>query len=158
MKQAIAGMVLMCSALLASGQNNLLSYEDIKYLLHNNLHQADTFLVTKGYIISKKDNNTKNRKYSLSLDGGTRNNINIRSDGKMLFIQIETNELNQYNLIKESISQYITKDGMVADVQTYVVKDLCTIYIMVNDTQPYNPLRKDYDIQIVADRNVTAYN
>jgi hypothetical protein len=139
-------------------QKSLMSYDDIKYLLHNNLHQADTFLVAKGYIIAKKDNANKNRTYSLTMRGGTHSNINLRSDGKRLFMEIETNEVDQYNLIRESISQYIDKTAAVADVQTYSVKDLGSIYITVNDTVPYDALKKDYDIQIVSDRHVTAYN
>src|ERR1700761_8278895 len=94
---------LLLPALQGFSQKGLISYEDIKYLLHNNLAHADTFLVTKGYVIAKKDNNTKNRKYTLLLQGGTHNEISIRLDGKRLFIEIESNEINQYNLIRESI-------------------------------------------------------
>ena len=127
-------------------------------MLHNNLDHADTFLVAKGYQVTKKDNGNKNRKYQLTLPGGTENNISVRSDGKRLFIEIETNEIDQYNLIRESISEYLNKDAMVADVQSYTVKDLGNIYITINDTVPYNPIRKDYDIQIVPDKHVMAYN
>jgi predicted house-cleaning NTP pyrophosphatase (Maf/HAM1 superfamily) len=150
--------LIMLSALKGFSQKSLISYEDIKFLLNNNIHQADTFLVAKGYIIIKKDNNTKNRKYALTLQGGTHNNISLRADGKRLFIEIETNELNQYNLIRESISQYLLKDSMAADVQSYSVKELGNIYITVNDTMPYDPMRKDYDIQVVGDKRITAYN
>ncbi len=151
-------ILLLLSALKGFSQKSLISYEDIKYLLHNNIHQADTFLVAKGYIIAKKDNDTKNRKYALTFDGGTHSTISLRSDGKRLFIEIETNEINQYNLIRESISQYLIKDGAAADIQTYSVKDLGNIYITINDTAPYDPLRKDYDIQVVGNKNITAYN
>ncbi|SHM00592.1 hypothetical protein [Mucilaginibacter sp. OK098] len=150
--------LIMLSALKGFSQNGLISYEDIKFLLNNNINQADTFLVAKGYVITKKDNNTKNKKYALTLQGGTHNNISLRADGKRLFIEIETNELNQYNLIRESISQYLLKDSMAADVQSYSVKELGNIYITVNDTMPYDPMRKDYDIQVVGDKHITAYN
>lgn len=139
------------------GQKSLISYDDIKYLLHNDLGHADTFLVAKGYILAKKDIKNKNRSYSLTLRGGTHNNIGVRSDGKRLFVEIETNEVDQYNMIRESIAQYINKDAMVADVQSYTVKELGNIYITINDTVPYDPLRKDYDIQIIPDRHITAY-
>ena len=148
----------MFCTILCFGQKSLLSYDDIKYLLHNNLNQADTFLVAKGYIISKKDNKNKNRKYTLTLQGGTYSNIEVRADGKRLFIEIETDELDQYNLIRESIAQYISKDAAVVGIQSYNVKELGNIYITINDTAPYNPLRKDYDINIVSDKRVTAYN
>lgn len=139
------------------GQKSLISYDDIKYLLHNDLGHADTFLMAKGYILVKKDLKNKNRSYALTLRGGTHNNIGVRSNGKRLFIEIETNEVGQYNMIRESIAQYINKDAMVADVQSFTVKDLGNIYITINDTVPYDPLRKDYDIQIVSDKHITAY-
>jgi hypothetical protein len=140
------------------GQKSLVSYDDIKYLLHNNLRQADTFLVAKGYLLTKQDNKNKNRKYSLTTPDKTFVNIDMRSDGKRLFIEIETNEIGQYDLIRESISQYLDKDSMAAGIQTYSVKDLGSIYITINDTVPYNPIKKDYDIQVVGDKHITAYD
>ncbi len=157
-KRLTFAVLLVMSATLCFGQKSLISYDDIKYLLHNDLPHADTFLVAKGYILAKKDNNNKNRRYALTLRGGTHNEIGVRSDGKRLFIEIETNEVDQYNMIRESIAQYVSKDAMVADVQTYTVKELGNIYITINDSVPYDPLRKDYDIQIVSDKHITAYN
>ncbi len=163
MKSLLLSALFLLYGNLCFGQKNLLSYDDIKYLLHNNLLQADTFLTAKGYLIAKKDNKNKNRKYTLTTNTGTYSNVEVRSDGKRLFIEIETDELDQYNLIRESISQYVEKntmgkDSLISDVQTYSVKELGNIYITVNDTVPYNPLRKDYDIHIVSDKRVTAYN
>jgi len=154
----LLSVVFILTAFPGFAQKSLISYEDITYLLENNIHKADTFLMTKGYIINKKDNDTKNHKFTVTLPGGTYNNISLRADGKRLFIEIETNELNQYNLIRESISQYQVKDGMVADIQTYSVKGLGSIYISVNDSVPYDPLKRDYDIHIVGDKHITAYN
>jgi predicted house-cleaning NTP pyrophosphatase (Maf/HAM1 superfamily) len=151
-------LAFICCTFFANAQKNLISYDDIKYLLHNNITQADTFLLAKGYIIAKQDNKNKTRKYTLTLKGNTHNEISIRSDGKRLFIEIETNEIAQYDLIRESIAQYINKDGVAADVQSYTVKDLGNIYITISDTIPYDVMRKDYDIQIVSDKHITAYN
>jgi len=151
-------LILSISSLQSFSQKSLVSYDDIKFLLNNNIHRADTFLTAKGYIATKKDSDPKTRKYALTLNGGTHNIISLRADGKRLFIEIETNELNQYNLIRESISQYLIKDGMAADIQTYSVKELGNIYISVNESVPYDPLKKDYDIQVVGDKHITAYN
>jgi hypothetical protein len=158
MKKITLSIILTFSAILCFGQSNLISFEDMKYLLHNNLAHADTFLTAKGYTLKLKNDKTKNREYAMPIKGGTYVNINLRADGKKLFMEIETNEIEQYNLINNSISQYLNKSGSVADVQTYVVKDLCSIYITVSDTVPYSPIRKDYDMQIVADKNIVAYN
>ena len=150
-------LFIFCS-MTAFCQKTLISYDDIKYLLHNNLLEADTFLVAKGYLVTKKDNNNKNRKYAVTLPGGTANEISVRSDGKRLFIELETNDIDQYNLVRESIVQYIDKNTVSADVQSFTLKDLGSIYITINDTVPYSPIRKDYDIHIVPDKHITAYN
>jgi len=158
MKKVVLSIILTFPFILCFGQSNLISFEDMKYLLHNNLAHADTFLMAKGYTLKLKNDKTKNREYNMAIKGGTYVNINLRADGKKLFMEIETNEIEQYNLVNNSISQYLNKSGSVADVQTYNVKDLCNIYITVSDTVPYSPIRKDYDMQIIADKNVVAYN
>ena len=47
---------------------------------------------------------------------------------------------------------------MIADIQSYSVKELGNIYISVNESVPYDPLKKEYDIQVVGDKHITAYN
>lgn len=158
MKKIVFIAIFIFSAGLCFGQKNLISYEDLKYILHNNLQKADTFLMAKGYTLTVKNTKTQNREYILSIKGGTHVSINLRADGKKIFMELETNELEQYNLINNSISQYIHKSGMVGDIQTYAVKNLGNIYISVTDTMPYDPLKKDYVMQIVADKNITAYD
>jgi len=158
MKTILLSIVFVGSALVSFGQSNLVSLEDIRYILHNNLQKADTFLMSKGYATKAKDEKKKTREYILNIKGGTHVDITLRADGKRLFIDLETNDISQYSLINNSISQYINKGSSTPDLQTYVVKDLCTFYITVNDSTPYDPMKRDYDMQIVADKNVTAIN
>jgi archaellum component FlaF (FlaF/FlaG flagellin family) len=157
MKKLLLAFCFTCTATLCFGQKHLLSYDDIKFLLINNLQKADTFMMAKEYLSTGKNNNTKNRSYK-SETGSSHIDVDIRLDGKRLFIEIQTNVLEQYDLIHSSIAQYVSKDAVSADVQTYVVKDLGTIYITVNDTAPYDPLKREYDIHIVSDKHITAYN
>ncbi|MGZ3751429.1 MAG: hypothetical protein ACXVB0_12370 [Mucilaginibacter sp.] len=157
MKKTLLLILLCCSATICFGQKHLLSYDDLKFLLINNLGKADTFMMAKGYQITSKNNNTKNRSYKIEA-GSNHVDVDIRLDGKRLFIEIQTNELEQYDIIHNSIAQYITKDSQVADVQTYNVKEMGSIYITVNDTAPYDPLKREYDIHIVSDKQITAYN
>jgi len=151
-------MALTFSVSICFGQKGLLSYDDLKFLVHNNLQQADTFLMVKGYLTIQKNNTTKNRKYTLANPGNTYTNVNIRLDGKKLFIEIESNSIEQYNLIHDSIIQYIDKNSAASGIQTYVLKDLGTIYITLEDAMPDNPLKRDYDIQVVADKHITINN
>lgn len=158
MRNILVSLFFIFIPLVGLSQKNLISYDDIKYLISNNLFQADTFLVAKGYTIFKKDVNRGTRKYRLEFKSGTNSEIGMRQDGKKIFVEIMTNEIDQYNLIKESIIQYINKDVLVGDVQSYTIKDIGTIYISINDAEPYNPLRKDYNINIIPDKNITSYN
>jgi len=146
-----------CSAVICFGQTHLLSYDDLKFLLTNNLQKTDTFMMAKGYLSVGKKNNTNNRSYS-SITGSNHVLVDIRLDGKKLFVELQTNEIEQYDLIHSSISQYVTKDSVAADVQTYDIKGLGTIYIQASDTVPYDPLKREYDMHIVSDKHLTAYN
>ena len=157
MRKLFLLLVFTVCGTLCFGQKNLLSYDDLKYLLTNNLQKTDTFMMAKGYEITVKNNKTNNRTYS-SVSGDSHVDINMRSDGKRLMIEIETNVLSQYDLIHNSIAQYLNKESTTVDVQTYVVKDLGTIYITVTDTSPYDPLKREYDIHVVPDKRITAYN
>jgi len=157
MKKLVLSVVFTCSAVLCFGQKHLLSYEDVKFLLINNLEKADTFMMAKGYQVITKKNNNKNRSYK-SEDGSSHTDVDIRLDGKRLFIELQTNEIEQYDIIHSSIAQFIIKDVVAADVQTYLVKDVGTIYITVNDSAPYDPLKREYDMHIVSDKHITAYN
>ena len=157
MKALTLLFALIISGTCCFAQKNLLSYEDLKYLLINSLPKTDTFMMAKGYVIKVKNTKTNNRIYS-SVSGDSHVDINVRQDGKRLLVEIETNVSSQYDLIYNSISQYVTKDAMSPDVQTYVVKDMGTIYITVTDTSPYDPLKREYDIHIVPDKRITAYN
>ncbi len=157
MKKSLTLLVFICLSISCFAQSNLISFEDIKYLLHNDLNQADTFLVAKGYKVKTRNVKKKYNEYTMSVKGGTFVNVNVRADGKRIFIDLETTDIGQYDLINNSIMQYPNKSSMTAgDILTYTLKGLCAVYITVTDVVPYNPLRKDYDFQIVADKSVTA--
>jgi hypothetical protein len=158
MKKLLSAVFFTCTTCVCFGQKNLISYEDLKYLLHNNLQQADTFLMAKGYTLALKNDKTKNREYSMPIKGGTHVNITMRADGKKLYMELETNDISQYELINNSISQYLNKEGSADDAQFYAIKNLCNIYITINDVMPYDPLKKDYVMQITPDKNVSAYD
>lgn len=152
----ILSFLLLSSSLFA--QKQMISYEDMKYLVENNLGKADTFFVAKGYTITTQNLKKKTRKYSVTLPGGTKTDVSMRADGRKIFVEIETDEISQYNMIRNSIAAFLTASGDIADVQTYSIKDLGAIYIMVKDKVPYSPIRKDYDIHLVAEKNITSYN
>ena len=157
MKKLLLSFILF-SASTCFAQSKLVSYDDLSYLLTNNINKADTFFLAKGYSLTDQNIKRKTRKYTLNLPTGTYANFSLRNDGRRMYIEIETNELEQYNLIYNSISQYVDKTTTTADIQAYTVKDLGNIYVMVNDTTPYNPLRRTYTMQIISDKSITSYN
>jgi predicted house-cleaning NTP pyrophosphatase (Maf/HAM1 superfamily) len=157
MKQFLLTILLFCTVQVCFSQKNQVSYEDLDYILHNNINKADTFFMAKGYTLVKKDEKKNTRKYSLNT-AGNYSNLNLRTDGKRLYVEIETNDIEQYNLIYNSIAQYVNKESSTNDMQAFNVKGLGNIYIMVSDTIPYNPLKRNFDIHIVSDKSITAYN
>jgi hypothetical protein len=158
MKKLLLSMLFSSIAITCFGQKNLISYEDLKFMLHNNLEKADTFLIAKGYNTIKKDFKKKTATYRNAIAGGTFVSLTLRADGRKQFIELETNDLNQYTLINNSIAQYLNTEGSIGDIQTYNIKNLCNIYVTVNDAMPYNPLKRNYLMQIVPDKSVTAYD
>jgi hypothetical protein len=156
MKKLFLTAAFCIPASIGFAQANLISYEDLKYILHNNLMKADTFLASKGYTVKDKNDKKKTRDYYLATQNGTHVDLQMRADGRKLTMELETNDISQYNMIVNSISQYINKQASTPDMQAFVVKDLCSIYVTALDSVHYNPMKKDYDMQIVADKNVTA--
>lgn len=158
MKKCLFVSLFIFSSILTFGQSKLISYDDLGYILRNNINKADTFFLAKGYKMIAKNINKKTRKFSLTIPGGGYANFALRNDGRRMYVEIETNEPEQYNLIYNSISQYVNKQTSTPEVQSFEVKDLGNIYVMVNDTTPYNPLRRVYVMQVVSDKSITAYN
>ncbi|MFD2146879.1 hypothetical protein [Mucilaginibacter antarcticus] len=158
MKKLALCVWFICLSSICFAQANLISYEDLKFLLHNNLAQADTFLVAKRYATIKKDDKKKTATYKATIPGGTFVSLGMRADGRRVFMELETNDANQYNLINNSIAPYLNTEGSVGDVQIYTIKNLCSIYITVNDSRPYNPLKRTYLMQIVSDKNVHSFD
>jgi len=64
MRKLFLLFVFIVSGTLCFGQKNLLSYDDLKYILINNLQKTDTFMMAKGYEITVKNDKTNNRTYS----------------------------------------------------------------------------------------------
>jgi uncharacterized protein (DUF342 family) len=158
MKKITLFIPLIFLATLCFGQKGAISYEDIKFILRNNLMQDDTFLNIKGYVTVKKDNDTKNRQYTISGLSDTYTKLNLRLDGKRMYIELETNQPGQFALIHDSIVQFLDKNAGTPGIQTYVVKDLGTIYVTSEEAPDGNPLKRDYDIQIAGDKHITINN
>lgn len=157
MKKIFLLFIMVCASITCFSQSKLLSYEDVKYLIRNDLNQADTFLLAKGYTLKTKNIKKKYSEYTMPREGRTFININLRMDGRRMFVEIETTDVTQYNLIYNSILQYPYKFSLTGgDIETYAIKDLFTAYIVVNEVVPYSPIIKNYSIQIVPDKNAVA--
>jgi hypothetical protein len=157
MKKLIFVVAIICTSITCFSQSKLLSYEDVKYLIRNDLNQADTFLVAKGYKLKSKNIKKKYSEYTMPRSSGLFVNVNLRMDGRRMFLEVETTDVAQYNLILNSILQYPHKFTLTgADIETYTIKDLFTAYIITNEVVPYSPIIKNYSIQIVPDKNAVA--
>src|SRR5688500_1398612 len=132
MKKIILSLIIICTSVASFSQSKLLSYEDVKFLIRNDLNQADTFLLSKVYTLKSKNVKKKYSEYTMPREGRTFINVNLRMDGRCMFMEIETTDVTQYNLIYNSILQYPHKFSVNgADIETYAIKDLFTAYIIV---------------------------
>lgn len=157
MKSLFLSLIFFCASTTCFAQSKLLSYEDIKFLIRNDLDQADTFLRAKGYTLKSKNVKKRYSEYTMPREGRTFINVNLRMDGRRMFMEIETTDITQYNLIYNSILQYPHKFSLTgADIETYTMKDQFTAYITINETVPYSPIIKNYSIQIIPDKNAVA--
>jgi hypothetical protein len=157
MNKFLLAVIFCFCSISVMAQQNLLGYEDLTYIITNNQRQVGDFMESKGYSVLKTKK-TGNQKYTLRLSANTQSDIEIRWDARRVYIYIATDELQQVNLLIQSISPYLLSQEETSGVMNYKVKDLGNIYLMTNDKVPYNPVRKDYDIRIVSDKNITTYN
>lgn len=157
MKKILLIISLCLGSFLCKAQQNLLSYDDFVFLINNNLQKGDDFMQSKGYT-KVKTKKAGNLKYHMALPGNSASDVEIRADGRRLYIYIATDELQQLNLVSNSIEPFLLSKEDNSGVTNYKVKDLGNIYVMITDKVPYNPIKKDYDIRIVSDKQITAYN
>jgi hypothetical protein len=158
MKKLLLMLIIFSSALLCHAQQQLLSYEDLSFIIGNNLQKTDDMMLSKGYAPVNKKLKPGIKKYTKNFTDGSQSDIEIRADARKISVYIATDELEQYNLLNNSISPFILAKEYQGDVLIYKVKDLGNLYITVTDKVPFNPIKKDYDIQLVSDKNITAYN
>jgi len=157
MKKALVAIIFSCLAYGAFAQGKLISYEEVQLMLHNNINRNDSLLLGKGYTQKSKNEKKKTREYTLATNRSTYINLNLRADGRRMFMELETNDNQQFDVLISSIMQYPYKKENVGDMEVYTLKDLGSIYITSNDNSP-NPLMRYHLIQIVPDKNVTAFD
>ena len=156
MKKILLLAALCCITLLSYAQQKFLSYEDLAYLETNNLHKINEFMQQKGYS-SSATKKLGTLKFTLQSNGNS-SEVEIRADGRRLYIYIVTDEIQQVNLLNNSIQPYLLSTEETSGVTILKVKDLGIIYTTVNDKVPYSPIKRDYDFSIVSENNTTAYN
>jgi len=157
MKKALLFWALSLAALASHAQQKLLAYDDFVFIINNNLQKSDDFMVSKGYT-KVKTKKQGNQKYHLDLPGNNTSDVEIRIDGRRIYIYIATDELQQLNLVNNSIAPFLISQEDISGITNYRVRDLGNVYEQIIDKVPFNPIKKDYDIRIVSDKNITTYN
>ncbi len=157
MKKALLFLALCLAALTSQAQQKLLAYDDFVFIINNNLQKSDDFMISKGYT-KVKTKKQGNQKYHLDLPGSSTSDVEIRMDGRRIYIYIATDELQQLNLVNNSIAPFLVSKEDISGITNYRVKDLGNVYEQIIDKVPFNPIKKDYDIRIVSDKNITTYN
>nr|WP_294790450.1 hypothetical protein [uncultured Mucilaginibacter sp.] len=158
MKKTLITAIVCCFTYTGFSQGKLISYEEIQYMLHNNINRDDSLLLGKGYTLKAKNEKKRTREYTLATNRGTFINLILRADGRRLFMELSTNDIQQHDVLMSSIGQYPHKTETMGDMEIYVLKDLCSIYVTQTENVPYDPMKKNYLIQIAPEKNVMAYD
>jgi len=158
MKKILITAILSCLAYTGFAQGKLISYEEIQFMLHNNITRDDSLLLGKGYTQKSKNEKKRTREYTLATNRGTFINLTLRADGRRLFMELSTNDIQQHDVLLSSIGQYPHKKETMGDMDIYVLKDLGSIYVTQTENVPYDPMKKNYLIQIAPEKNVMAYD
>ena len=158
MKKILITAIFSCLTYVCFAQGKLLSYEEIQFMLHNNINRDDSLLLGKGYTQKSKNEKKRTREYTLATNRGTYINLTLRADGRRLFMELATNDIQQHDVLMSSIGQYPHKTETMGDMDIYVLKDLCSIYVTQTENVPYDPMKKNYLIQIAPDKNVMAFD
>lgn len=157
MKKSLITIILLCIAYAGFAQGKLISYEEVQFMLHNNINRNDSLLLGKGYTQKARNEKKKTREYTLATNRGTYVNLSLRADGRRMFMELETNDNQQFDVLTSSITQYPYKKEHIGDIEVYTIKDVGSIYITSNDNSP-DPLKKYHLIQIAPDKNVMAFD
>ena len=158
MKKALLSLLLSAFAYTGFAQGKLISYEEIQFMMHNNINRDDSLLLGKGYTQKAKNEKKRTREYTLATNRGTFINLSLRADGRRLFMELSTNDIQQHDVLMSSITQYPYKKENMGDMDLYILKDLATIYVTQTENVPYDPMKKNYLMQIVPDKNVIAFD
>ncbi len=158
MKKILITAILSCLTYVGFAQGKLISYEEIQFMLHNNINRDDSLLLSKGYTQKSKNEKKRTREYTLATNRGTFINLTLRADGRRLFMELSTNDIQQHDVLMSSIGQYPHKKETMGDMDIYVLKDLGSIYVTQTENVPYDPMKKNYLIQIAPEKNVMAYD
>jgi len=158
MKKVLLSLLLSAFAYTGFAQGKLISYEEIQFMMHNNINHDDSLLLGKGYTQKAKNEKKRTREYTLATNRGTFINLSLRADGRRLFMELSTNDIQQHDVLMSSITQYPYKKENMGDMDLYILKDLATIYVTQTENVPYDPMKKNYLMQIVPDKNVIAFD
>ena len=158
MKKILITAIISCLAYTGFAQGKLISYEEIQFMLHNNINRDDSLLLGKGYTQKSKNEKKRTREYTLATNRGTYINLTMRADGRRLFMELATNDIQQHDVLMSSIGQYPHKTETMGDMEIYILKDLGSIYITQTENVPYDPMKKNYLIQIAPEKNVMAFD
>ena len=158
MKKTLITVLFFCITYSGFAQGKLISYEEIQFLLQNNINRDDSLLLSKGYTQTEKNDKKKTRLYTLNTNRGTFVKLGMRADGRRMFLELETNDIQQHDVVVSSIEQYPHKTETMGDILIYTIKDLAIIYITSTDMKPYDPMKKNYLMQVAPEKNVMAFD
>lgn len=107
--------IVMCSA-----QKQLLTYQDLQYVMQNNIPSISSFLQQKDYHLQPSFGDNETRFFTLFADIDY-TDISVKANSRHTIVHLSTTDLAQVDLIQKALVNYPFKNSKGAKI--YRVKD-----------------------------------
>lgn len=144
MVKTLLSAVLCFSTFLCSAQKQLLTYQDLQYLMQNGKQEVKGFLQQKDYhLVSDAENETRYMALMADIDYI---DILISHTNKHHLITITTTDLPQVQMMQKALEPYHFKDSKRGKV--YKIKDDAIANLYWKEGETPNLPTKFYTIQL----------
>lgn len=124
-KKSFLTCVLLTATMYCSAQKQLLSYQDIQYIVQNNTAAVTSFLQQKEYHLQSSSNGEA-RFFSLIADADY-NDVNFNAQGKHTILTLLTTDLPQLKLIESELQNRDfknTKNGKLYRIKSDAISTI----------------------------------
>lgn len=144
MIKGISTVFFCLSFFFCSAQNQLLTYQDLQYILQNQPKLLDNFLQQKNFQPRPTGNNDS-RYFALYADVDY-TDVLVTSKGRHVIVVLSTTHQQQFEVIQKALNFYTPKNSKNGKI--YRVKDGTISTILLKEDEAQNTPNKLYTIEL----------